>query len=102
MLRGRKVNQKELEEIKDMLRKGRIGITSQDRLSDNYTIAEEFFRDILKYDIKKCLVTDLSSLTDYPESLNTYKKRIKEKYGISVGAGKEKILVNIFDKIKEK
>ena len=90
-----------LNKIKEIVRQGRIEIAPQDRLRKLEKLAVEFFKDIPHYDFHRCLVTDWSSLGDYPEHLATYKKRIKDKYGIRIKKEDSRILVNIFDRIKE-
>jgi hypothetical protein len=96
----------ELKEIQEKLRSGemKVKIAPQNKLLKYKNIAEKFFTDILGYDIHKCLVTDWSSLTDWPEDLKVYRKKIKEKYGMTLPAGKGKhlILVNILEKIDKR
>jgi hypothetical protein len=50
------------------------------------------------------LVTDWSSLDEFPDNLSIYKKKIKEKYGIKLpaGYGKHLTLVTIFEKIDKR
>ena len=103
MKRGKPITKKKLKEITEKLRSGKmkIKIAPQDKLFKYRKIAEEFFTDILGYDIHKCLVTDWSSLDEFPDDLKTYRKKIKDKYGMKLptGYGKHLTLVNIFKKI---
>ena len=43
-------------------------------------VLEEFFKNVLKMDYYDCLVTDMSSLHDFPENYEIYVARIKRKY----------------------
>jgi hypothetical protein len=103
MRKGKPLSKKELKKIAEKLRSGemKIKVVSQDKLLKYMRIAEEFFTDILDMNIHKCLITDGSSLDEFPENLKIYKKKIKDKYGIKLpaGYGKHLILVNIFKKI---
>jgi len=103
MKKGKPLSKKELKEIAEKLRSGKmkIKLAPQSKLMKYRKIAEEFFTDILGYDIHKCLVTDWSSLDEFPDTLSIYRKKIKDKYGIKLptGYGKHLIFVNIFKKI---
>jgi len=106
MKMGKPLGKKELKELSEKLRSGemKIKLAPQSKLMKYRKIGEEFFKDILGYDIHKCLVTDWSSLDEFPEDLRIYRKKIKEKYGIklSTGYGKHLTLVNIFEKIDKR
>ena len=45
---------------------------------------EHFFKNVLKMNYWDCMITDRSSLRDFPESPKVYLKRIKKNYGIDI------------------
>lgn len=63
----------------------------------------DFFEKILGVNYYDCLITDLSSLWDFPggETNEAYNRKIAEVYGVDVSDIESSSLVEIFKRIAE-
>lgn len=80
-----------------------IEMVSQIEIEKYEPIAVDFFEKILGMNYHDCLITDLSSLWDFPgeETNDTYNRKIMEVYGVDVSDIESGILVEIFKRISE-
>ena len=87
--------------IEDPNGKKIIGIADSDRIEifydmDLYGI---FCMDVLGYESEEILLTDLSSLTDFPEEREYYIDKIRETFKIDVSDLKHLFIVDILQRI---
>ena len=63
-----------------------ISIASDENISEYFDtdIFEIFCREVLGYEPDEILVTDESSIGDFPEDLSLYNDKIKELFGIEL------------------
>ncbi len=80
-----------------------IEIVSQAEIQKYEPLAVDFFEKIIGMRYHDCLVTDLSSLWDFPgdETNEAYHRKIAEVYGVDVSDIENGILVEIFKRISE-
>ncbi|MEJ5308705.1 MAG: hypothetical protein WHX52_02955 [Anaerolineae bacterium] len=80
-----------------------IEIVSQTEIQKYESLAVDFFEKVIGMHYHDCLVTDLSSLWDFPgdETNDAYHRKIAEVYGVDVSDIESGILVEIFRRISE-
>jgi hypothetical protein len=99
----RTLSTKEIEsvhkKIKKAVREGRIEVASDKKLkSIDVVVLEEFFQYIINMSYYECLVTDMSSLHDFPDEAEVYVARIQARYGKDFSKDKK---LNIYDIVKK-
>jgi hypothetical protein len=65
----------------------------------NEEVLVDFFTKVLKMDLYSCLITDMSSLHDFPENSEIYVARIKNVYGKDFSKNKNLLIHDIVRKI---
>ena len=78
-----------------------IGIASSDRIenffeTDLYSI---FCMDVLGYESEEILLTDESSLTDFPEEKEYYVGKVQEIFKIDISDLKQLFIVDILQRV---
>lgn len=87
--------------IEDPNGKKIIGIADSDRIENFYEtdLYSIFCMDVLGYESDEILITDESSLTDFPEEKEFYIDKVKEIFKIDVSDLKHLFIVDILQRI---
>jgi adenylosuccinate synthase len=99
---SKKVTEEHLAAIKEAAENGRIEMASQseiDTIPVDYLT--DFFTNILEMSFWDCLITDESSLYDFPEEAEVYAERIKKSYGLDIDLNSKLHIYDIVKQIKK-
>jgi hypothetical protein len=76
--------QADVERLRKAARHGEVEFAPTERVDAHAELLEDFIRRVLRMDPAWTLVTDASSLDEFPEAMDVYVERIREVYWVDI------------------
>jgi hypothetical protein len=93
--------QADVERLREAALDGNIEFAPTTRVNADAELLDDFIRRVLRMDPAWTLVTDASSLDEFPEAMEVYAERIREVYGVDVGALEDPLLATMLEVVAE-